>query len=139
MYYRIGGGTAITPPPTRRNTFPLTAGVSWNSDLMCGNFDIDTTVRNQLNGVTDGFQQLMGEVIESATSAVASLPAMVIQRANPQLYDLLTNGVLQGRLDFDKSLLSCQKMAGKMTDYALGPAWTQSAQAENYQGIAASE
>lgn len=96
-------------------------------------------MRNQLNGVTDGFQQLMGEVIESATSAVASLPAMVIQRANPQLYDLLTNGVLQGRLDFDKSLLSCQKMAGKMTDYALGPAWTQSAQAENYQGIAASE
>lgn len=139
MYYRIGGGAAISPPPTRRNTFPLTAGVSWNSDMMCGNFDIDTTVRNQLNGVTDGFQQLMGEVIESATSAVASLPAMVIQRANPQLYDLLTNGVLQGRLDFDKSLLSCQKMAGKMTDYALGPAWTQSAQAENYQGIAASE
>lgn len=139
MYYRIGGGAAISPPPTRRNTFPLTAGVSWNSDLMCGNFDIDTTVRNQLNGVTDGFQQLMGEVIESATGAVASLPAMVIQRANPQLYDLLTNGVLQGRLDFDKSLLSCQKIAGKMTDYALGPAWTQSSQAENYQGIAASE
>lgn len=139
MYYRIGGGAAISPPPTRRNTFPLTAGVSWNSDMMCGNFDIDTTVRNQLNGVTDGFQQLMGEIIESATSAVASLPAMVIQRANPQLYDLLTNGVLQGRLDFDKSLLSCQKMAGKMTDYALSPAWTQSAQAENYQGIAASE
>lgn len=139
MYYRIGGGAAIPPSATRRNTFPLTAGVSWNSDMMCGNFDIDTTVRNQLNGVTDGFQQLMGEVIESATSAVASLPAMVIQRANPQLYDLLTNGVLQGRLDFDKSLLSCQKMAGKMTDYALGPAWTQSAQAENYQGIAASE
>ncbi|EHE2156178.1 integrating conjugative element protein [Salmonella enterica] len=139
MYYRIGGGAAISPPPTRRNTFPLTAGVSWNSDMMCGNFDIDTTVRNQLNGVTDGFQQLMGEIIESATSAVASLPAMVIQRANPQLYDLLTNGVLQGQLDFDKSLLSCQKMAGKMTDYALSPAWTQSAQAENYQGIAASE
>ncbi|EAO4574722.1 integrating conjugative element protein [Salmonella enterica] len=139
MYYRIGGGAAISPPPTRRNTFPLMAGVSWNSDLMCGNFDINTTVRNQLNGVTDGFQQLMGDVIESATGAVASLPAMVIQRANPQLYDLLTNGVLQGRLDFDKSLLSCQKMAEKMTDYALGPAWTQSAQAENYQGIAASE
>lgn len=92
-------------------------------------------MRNQLNGVTDGFQQLMGEVIESATSAVASLPAMVLQRANPQLYDLLTNGVLQGRLDFDKSSLSCQKMAGKMTDYALGPAWTQSARAENYQEL----
>ncbi|MDP1238621.1 integrating conjugative element protein, partial [Klebsiella pneumoniae] len=80
------------------------------------------TVRNQLNGVSYGFLQLMGVVIESATSAVASLPAMVIKRANPQLYDLLTNGVLKVRLDFDKSLLSCQKMEGKMTYYAFGTA-----------------
>lgn len=106
---------------------------------MCGNFDIDTTVRNQLNGVTDGFKDLMGNVIQNATSAVASLPAMIIQRANPQLYDLLTNGVLQGRIDFDKSQLSCQKMAEKMTDFAYGSAWAQSAKAENYQSIAASE
>lgn len=110
LYYQIGGGEAVMPALVKHSPTPLNIGVGWNADMMCGNFDIDTTVRNQLNGVTDGFQQLMGEVIESATSAVASLPAMIIQRANPQLYDLLTNGVLQGRLDFDKSLLSCQKM-----------------------------
>ncbi len=34
-------------------------------------------------------------MISSATGAVASLPAMVIQRANPGLYELLTNGTLQ--------------------------------------------
>lgn len=50
---------------------------------MCGNFDISTTVKNQLNGLTDGFRNLMSNVISSATGAVASLPAMVIQRANP--------------------------------------------------------
>ncbi len=139
LYYQIGGGSVITPALTRRNTQLLNVRAGWNADLMCGNFDISTTVRNQLNGVTEGFQDLMGSVIQSATSAVASLPAMIIQRANPQLYDLLTNGVLQGRIDFDKSQLTCQKMAEKMTDFAYGSAWTQSAKAENYQTIAASE
>ncbi|EJM1221397.1 integrating conjugative element protein [Salmonella enterica] len=139
LYYQIGGGSVITPALTRRNTQLLNVRAGWNADLMCGNFDISTTVRNQLNGVTEGFQDLMGNVIQSATSAVASLPAMIIQRANPQLYDLLTNGVLQGRVDFDKSQLTCQKMAEKMTDFAYGSAWTQSAKAENYQTVAASE
>jgi integrating conjugative element protein (TIGR03755 family) len=139
LYYQLGGGSVITPALTRRNTQSLNMNVGWNADLMCGNFDISTTIRNQLNGVTDGFQDLMGNVIQNATAAVASLPAMVIQRANPQLYDLLTNGILQGRLDFDKSQLTCQKMAEKMTDFAYGSAWTQSAKAENYQTIAASE
>lgn len=139
LYYQIGGGSVITPALTRRNTQLINVQAGWNADLMCGNFDIDTTVRNQLNGITDGFQDLMGQVIQSATSAVASLPAMIIQRANPQLYDLLTNGVLQARVDFDKSQLSCQKMAEKMSDYVYGSAWAQSAKAENYQVIAASE
>lgn len=139
LYYQIGGGSVITPALTRRNTQLLNVRAGWNADLMCGNFDISTTVRNQLNGVTEGFQDLMGNVIQSATSAVASLPAMIIQRANPQLYDLLTNGVLQGRIDFDKSQLTCQKMAEKMTDFAYGSAWTQSAKAENYQSVAVSE
>ncbi|MDN8600319.1 integrating conjugative element protein [Citrobacter sp. S2-9] len=139
LYYQIGGGSVITPALTRRDTQLINVRAGWNADLVCGNFDINTTVRNQLNGVTDGFQQMMGEVIQSATSAVASLPAMVIQRANPQLYDLLTNGVLQARVDFDKSQLSCQKMAEKMTDFAYGSAWTQSAKAENYQSVVAGE
>lgn len=139
LYYQIGGGSVITPALTRRNTQLLNVRAGWNADLVCGNFDISTTVRNQLNGVTDGFQQMMGQVIQSATSAVASLPAMIIQRANPQLYDLLTNGVLQARVDFDKSQLTCQKMAEKMTDYAYGSAWTQSAKTENYQTIVAGE
>ena len=139
LYYQIGGGEAVMPPPVRRSPAPLSVGIGWNADMMCGNFDIDTTVRNQLNGITDGFQQLMGSVVQSATGAVASLPAMIIQRANPQLYDLLTNGVLQGRLDFDKSLLNCQKMAEKMTDLAADSAWFAGAKAENYQSIAASD
>jgi hypothetical protein len=42
----------------------------WSSDLMCGNFDLKTTVGNQLNGITSGFKDLMGNVIQGATGAV---------------------------------------------------------------------
>lgn len=83
LFYTIGGGTVISCSPSNNNMEKLGMGISWNSDLMCGNFDINTTVKNQLNGATSGFKDMMSNVISSATGAVASLPAMIIQRANP--------------------------------------------------------
>jgi len=43
---------------------------------------------------------MMNNIIQSATGAVASLPALAIQRADPALYDLLQQGILQGKMDF---------------------------------------
>lgn len=117
VFYQIGGGSAVMPAPSRKRPHELTLGIGWNANLMCGNFDIKTTVKNQLNGITEGFKDLMGNIIQSATGAVASMPAMIIQRANPQLYDLLTNGVLQGRLDFDNLKTSCEELSNKAADY----------------------
>ncbi|MCW2488949.1 integrating conjugative element protein, partial [Candidatus Symbiopectobacterium sp. NZEC127] len=104
-------------------------GVGWNSNLICGDMNISTTIQNQLNGLSSGFQNIMGNVIQSATSAVASLPALIIQRADPGLYNLLTNGVLQARLDFDRSKLTCRAMADKMAETAGGQlGWSQIAE-----------
>ncbi len=111
LYYAIGGGTVVSNPPSGNRLNKIGMGVGWNADLMCGNFDVKTTVKNQLNGLTSGFKDMMGDVISSATGAVASLPAMVIQRANPGLYELLTNGTLQANAYFDKAQLNCQAMS----------------------------
>ncbi|WP_186764385.1 hypothetical protein [Pistricoccus aurantiacus] len=136
LYYDIGGAAPFGASAGFGHG-PRTQGlgVSWNVDATCGNFDMGATVSNQLNGVTNGFQNMMSNVVANAT--VASLPAMIIQRANPALYDLLTNGVLQGRLDFDKSKLSCQRMAEALADATLGGRMQQAAVAENWQDIAA--
>lgn len=91
--------------------------------MMCGNMSLANTLQNQLNGATEGFQQIMGNVVQSATQAVMSLPAMIIQRANPGLYELLSNGVMQGRIDFDRSKLTCQAMAAKMADKVDQAGW----------------
>ncbi|WP_431810173.1 integrating conjugative element protein [Jejubacter sp. L23] len=135
LFYTLGGGSVISQPATRSNMKKLGLDIGWSSDLMCGNFDLKTTVGNQLNGVTAGFKNLMGEVIQGATGAVASLPAMLIQRANPGLYDMLTNGVLQANVSFDKAQLNCQNMAKKMMDFTDSSTWTQQAMLEEYKSI----
>lgn len=125
IFYQIGGGRAVsmTSAPAMNS---ITVGLGWNSNLICGDMSLKTTLRNQLNGITDGFQAIMSNVIQSATAAVASLPALIIQRADPGLYNLLTNGVLQARLDFDRSKLTCRAIADRMAQVAGGQlGWNQ--------------
>ncbi|NRB54915.1 MAG: hypothetical protein HRU39_02890 [Salinicola sp.] len=138
LYYDIGGAAPFgASAGLGHGPRAQGLGVSWDVNATCGNFDVGSTVSNQLNGVTNGFQNMMGSVVSNATGAVASLPAMIIQRSNPALYDLLTNGVMQGRLDFDKSKLSCQRMSEQLADATIGGQMQQAAMAENWQDIAA--
>lgn len=140
IYYQIGGGAGYMAPPTRANSLNVAEfGIGWKANLMCGNFDLKTTVKNQLNGLTEGFKDLFSNVIESATGAVASLPAMVIQRANPQLYDILTNGLYQGKIDFSNLKTSCEEMSQKLADATLSGRWSQAANLESYKDITTKE
>ncbi len=128
VMYSIGGGNAVSMSGAA-GMRSIGVGAGWNSNLICGDMSISTTIQNQLNGLTNGFQNIMSNVIQSATSAVASLPALIIQRADPGLYNLLTNGVLQARLDFDRSKLTCRAMAERMADAAGGQlGWNQIAE-----------
>ncbi|KSQ24966.1 integrating conjugative element protein [Pseudomonas aeruginosa] len=125
VLYSIGGGRAVSMTPAG-NMRSIGVGIGWNSNLICGDMSLSTTIQNQLNGLSNGFQTIMSNVIQNATAAVASLPALIIQRADPGLYNLLTNGILQARLDFDRSKLTCRAMAEKMADVAGGQVgWSQ--------------
>ena len=128
VLYSIGGGRAVSMGGAG-NMQSIGVGVGWNSNLICGDMSITTTLQNQLNGITNCFQTIMSNVIQNATSAVASLPALIIQRADPGLYNLLTNGILQARLDFDRSKMTCRAIANRMADMAGGQAgWDQLAE-----------
>ncbi|MBL5862134.1 integrating conjugative element protein [Serratia fonticola] len=147
VLYSIGGGRAVSMSGAG-NMQSIGVGLGWNSNLICGDMNLTTTVQNQLNGITNGFQSMMSNVIQSATSAVASLPALIIQRADPGLYNLLTNGILQARLDYDRSKMSCRAIANRMADMAGGQmGWDQlsegmalkQATANNHDAVSAIE
>ncbi|QIP34458.1 integrating conjugative element protein [Komagataeibacter rhaeticus] len=135
VLYSIGGGRAVSMG-SASNMQSIGVGLGWNSNLICGNMNLATTLQNQLNGVTNGFQTIMSSVIQSATSAVASLPALILQRADPGLYNLLTNGILQARLDFDRSKLTCRNIANRMADVAGGQvSWDQLAEGMTLKNV----
>ena len=124
FFYRLGGGVPIGSGPTNRtSTVRFGTGLAWNSDLTCGNFDINTSITNQLNGLSGAFQNLMGNVIQTASGVVASLPALVIQRLNPGLYDLLQNGVLQAGEEFHLAEASCEAIVGQMSTTIESEGW----------------
>lgn len=129
VLYSIGGGSAVTMGSAGQME-SITVGVGWQNNLICGNMNLSNTLENQLNGATQGFQQIMSSVIQNATGAVMSLPAMLLQRANPQLYNLITNGILQARLDYDRSKGTCRAMAERMADIASGQGWGKIAEGQ---------
>lgn len=137
LYYQIGGAAPVSVSAGRgHQPGQIGLGLRWNANTTCGRFDPQVTVRNQLNGWTDGFKNMMGDIVEQARGAVAQLPAMIIQRARPGLYDLLSNGILQGKADFNKAKLSCQKMAEKMAEQIPSRGWQQQAIAQNWRDTA---
>lgn len=122
--YQLGGGSALGNGATNRdNTIVLGGSAGWNTDLMCGNFDINLSIQNQLNGVSGAFQNLMDNVINAASGVVASLPALALQRLNPALYDLLQNGILQASEEFHLGQVSCEGIVEDMKKTNEGEGW----------------
>src|SRR3546814_6892205 len=60
VMYSIGGGNAVSMGRAA-GMRSLGVGVGWNSNLICGDMSIQTTLKNQLNGITNGFQQIRSE------------------------------------------------------------------------------
>lgn len=112
--WEIGGGY-VGQAPTKVHTVPiLEFGIGWDLNMSCGKFDPKISVSNQLNGVTDGFKNMMDNIISAAKGYVANLPALALQRASPELYDMLQQGILQGKMDFEWAETSCEEMTRVM-------------------------
>ena len=139
FYYALGGGEPVTRAASNRDTTIEVGGdVAWNTDLMCGNFDMSLSVGEQLRGIKGSFSDLMDSVIRAATGAVASLPALVIQKVNPALYDLLQNGVLQASEEFHLAQVSCEDIVGIMDEVITHNGWENVAKGGYWAGESAS-
>jgi len=74
-------------------------------------------------GVAMAMQYVERFCLSSAVGQAAQL-----QRADPGLYNLLTNGILQARLDYDRSKTSCRAIAnqaGGENGLAIATSWVE--------------
>ena len=110
-YYQIGGGDLITSPANPNST-AVTLGASglWGGNYSCGNFSLNTSVGAFMNDIRTSADQALNQMVSAATGIIASLPALIIQRSNPGLYDLFQNGLLRAEEQFNLSIASCEEM-----------------------------
>lgn len=111
FYYKIGGGQNI-PLPANLSVQTVSLNVDGSTGLgyNCGLFDPSLSITNSLNNLKNSFQNIQQTVVQNATSAIASFPMYAISRADPSLYNLLNNGLLGARKDFEIATKNCQAM-----------------------------
>ncbi|WP_203249829.1 hypothetical protein [Cysteiniphilum marinum] len=111
LYYSIGGGDLVPAPPSMKKGFDAFIGID-GAHYNCGNFNENASVANSLNGLKNTAMSMFNDAVNSAKGMVMSMPAYLIAKANPQLYQLLQNGLDASLFDFDLGLKSCsQQMA----------------------------
>lgn len=110
-YYEIGGAKPVSAPANPR-VHSTTIGGSAKLGLgySCLKFDPVTAVSDTLNQVKDGTENMLNAMTQAATGAIASLPAIILQRANPGLYDLFQNALVRAELTVDLATKSCEQM-----------------------------
>ena len=110
-YYEIGGAEVV-PRPLNPNHRSLTIAGSAQLGLgySCGKFDPVLGVAETLNQVKTGAEDMLRAMTEAATGAIASLPALILQRANPGLYELMQNALVGAKLRVDLATRNCRQM-----------------------------
>ena len=93
-YYQIGGAQPISAP-ANPSVVSVTLGGSAQLGLgySCAKFDPVAAVTHTLNNIKSGADDMMNAMTAAASSAIAALPALILQRANPGLYDLFQNAL----------------------------------------------
>jgi integrating conjugative element protein (TIGR03755 family) len=110
-YYRIGGAEPISAPANPKvATLTLGGSAALRLGSSCGKFDPVLAVQHTLNDIAGGVDSMIAAMTTAATSAIASLPALILQRANPGLYDLFQNALLKAEATFQLATKSCEQM-----------------------------
>jgi len=110
-YYQLGGATPISPAPNVNSiAIPLGGSVGLQVPRACGSLDPAIAITNTLDDVANAADQLDGLLVAAATNAIAALPAIILQRANPGLYEHFQNALAAAQRTYDLSVASCQEL-----------------------------
>ena len=114
-YYEIGGAEPVSVP-ANPSVVSVTLGGSAQLGLgySCGKFDPVAAVTNTLNDIGTGVDNMMNAMTAAATSAIAALPALILQRANPGLYDLFQNALIKAEETMQLATKTCEQMEAEI-------------------------
>jgi len=114
-YYEIGGASPVSPP-ANPSVVSVVLGGSAQLGLgySCGKFDPVKAVSHTLNEIGAGVDSMMDAMTAAAGAALAALPALILQRANPGLYDLFQNALIRAEETLRLATKSCEQMEAEI-------------------------
>ncbi|ENN6469938.1 integrating conjugative element protein [Vibrio vulnificus] len=107
-YYEVGGAMYLPVPNVDRAAMSMGAGIAWNGNLMCSNLDPMVSIDGFMNGVKEGWMRLQRNAIGTFKGVVSSLPGLVLQHADPGLYEMLSTGFLRAEEIFNLEIANCR-------------------------------
>ena len=114
-YYEIGGAQPVSAPANPSVVSVVLGGsAQLSTGYSCGKFDPVAAVTHTLNDIGAGIDSMMSAMTAAASAAIAALPALILQRANPGLYDLFQNALLQARETLQLATKSCEQMEAEI-------------------------
>lgn len=115
LYYKIGGGNDV-PLPAFYNTTSIPLNVLGNigSGFDCGVFNPLSSITNSLNQIKSSFLAVKTQVLAAATAAVTAFPMYELSRADPNLYNIITDAMAGAQSNLAISTKSCQVMQSEI-------------------------
>ena len=109
--YDIGGAEPISKPIWNAyNAVPLSVSVDADWSFSCGKFSMKNSVNQLLSNLRNAGDDYLNAMVANAQAAVSSLPAILLQRASPSLYDVMQNGLLRAQASANAARLDCKAM-----------------------------
>jgi len=114
LYYKIGGARPISTPPVNYSEIDVGGQLKFGAGYSCGKFDPTLSLQNFMNNLKQGVDDAMNTMQGAATSAIASLPTLMLQRNSPDIYELLQTNVFRAEEKFKFNASSCQEMESQI-------------------------
>jgi len=117
FYYQMGGGDDVPLPAFYETSYlPLNVEGDVGLGFDCGAFNPIASIKNSLNQIKDSALDVKRQVLNNATAAITEFPLYELSRADPNLYNLITNAMAGARQTIAVSTKSCEVMQSQIAN-----------------------
>lgn len=102
-----GADTDSLRPPTFSQKLQIGANYSAGFGYSCGKFDPFDSVQQMIESAIQKFKQLPQMFVQAAQAAVAGLPAYILNKINPSLYNVVTKQLDEAFKLFEINFKDC--------------------------------
>ena len=103
-----GADTDNLRPPTFSQKLSASANFSAGFGYSCGQFDPFDSVEQMIQSAIEKFKRLPQMFVQAAQAAVAGLPAYILNKINPSLYNVVTKQLDEAFKLFEINFKDCQ-------------------------------